>query len=119
MFQAQTITVDQAIELHELDARARRLSPRTIELYQYHLARFSQWADTPSLADVTAAQLRVYLAAMQEQGLSPHTIHGAAVTPVDRSALATPAVKRQPARLPTFFMVLRSSLSVQIVAMSI
>ncbi len=78
MFESQTSHFADLIELHELDARARRLSPRTIEFYGYHLSRFAQWADNPRLADVTTAQLRGYLAAMQEEGLSPQTIHGAA-----------------------------------------
>ncbi len=78
MFDPKIIRVADLIQLHELDSRARRLSPRTIGFYQYHLTRFCKWADDPRLADVGAAQLRGYLVAMQEQGLSPQTIHGTA-----------------------------------------
>lgn len=78
MFHPQTNTVADLIELHELDCRARRLSPRTIGFYAYHLTRFNTWADTPRLAEVGAPQLRAYLAAMQDDGLAAQTIHGAA-----------------------------------------
>ena len=75
---SKPILFSELIDFHALDARARRLSPSTIGFYSFHLGRFCQWADNPRLTDITPAMLRAYLAAMQEQGLAAHTVHGTA-----------------------------------------
>ena len=72
----------EAIDAFLIDGKARRLSPRTLESYAFHLTRFATWcAETrpvTCLSDVDAHALRSYIAAQHDKGLSPWTVHGAA-----------------------------------------
>ena len=72
----------ETIDAFLIDGKARRLSPRTLESYAFHLTRFATWcAETRQahrLSDVDAHALRGYLAEQHDKGLSPWTVHGAA-----------------------------------------
>lgn len=74
-------TLVETYSLFELDNRARRLSPRTIEHHAFYLGRFFAWCEGQSvtqLHQVTTVHLRSYLVFLQEQQWSDWSIHGAA-----------------------------------------
>lgn len=81
MRDTQSPTISDALALFELDARARRLTPKTIAFYQWQLPAFAAWCEergVTRLADITPALLRAYLVHLQDRGLAAHTVHGAA-----------------------------------------
>jgi site-specific recombinase XerD len=68
-----------ALELFQLENRARRYSPATIDFYQKRLQPFILWCDergAAQLQDVSPKLLRTYIVALQERGLAAHTVHG-------------------------------------------
>jgi integrase/recombinase XerC/integrase/recombinase XerD len=77
----QVYTLVETYSLFELDNRARRLSPRTLEHHAFYLGRFFAWCEGQSvthLHQVTPVHLRAYLVFLQEQEWSDWSIHGAA-----------------------------------------
>lgn len=74
--------LSETVDAFLIDGKARRLSPRTLENYAFHLGRFTTWhanqCPTTYLSDVTAQTLRTYLAGQHDAGLSPWTVHGSA-----------------------------------------
>lgn len=82
MYSEPVPLLTEAIDAFLIDGKARRLSPRTLESYAFHLTRFATWCaetrPTPYLSDVDAHALRTYLAEQHDKGLSPWTVHGAA-----------------------------------------
>ena len=76
-----TYTLVDAYCLFELDNRARRLSPRTVQHYRFHLERFITWStgrNVATIGDVTPAHLRAYLVHLQDAGDTAWTVHGTA-----------------------------------------
>lgn len=73
----RSITLSQAIEGYLLDARARRLSPRTITGYHRSLRRLETFLETdPPLSEITHGDIREFLNYMGETtipsgGVSP------------------------------------------------
>lgn len=68
-----------ALELFQLENRARRYSPTTIEFYDKRLQPFIAWCEkrgATRVQEVTPGLLRAYLVASQERGLAAHTVHG-------------------------------------------
>jgi len=81
MLQHKSTPIEQAFELFQLDNRARRLTPTTVQFYHDTLTPFLVFckrSGAASAADVTPAIIRAYLVAMQERDLAAHTVHGAA-----------------------------------------
>lgn len=79
--QAAPDALRQAIEAHQLDLLARRLSPATVTKYDIWLGAFGvhlegQGVGTPQ--GIEAGHVRAYLAGLAERGLSAHTQHTAA-----------------------------------------
>jgi site-specific recombinase XerD len=77
----ESTPLSTALELFQLENRARRYSPITIDFYQKRLLPFTAWCrgqGASRLQDVTPALLRAYLVASQERGLAAHTVHGIA-----------------------------------------
>ena len=74
--------LSETIEAFLIDGKARRLSPRTLESYRFHLGRFTTWHaeqwPTAPISSVDAHTLRAYLAGQHDKGLSPWTVHGSA-----------------------------------------
>ncbi|MBE9128324.1 tyrosine-type recombinase/integrase [Coleofasciculus sp. LEGE 07081] len=75
--------IKDQIESYLNDCRARRLSPKTLEVYSFYLGWFQKWGETVSLTDIRKADqviLRNFLESIQttDKGVkrSPHTIHG-------------------------------------------
>lgn len=72
-------TIAAALDLFELENRARRYTPATLDFYAWRLRPFAAWCTTRGvtrLADVTPALLRAYLVHLQERNLATHTVHG-------------------------------------------
>lgn len=77
----QVCTLVETYSLFELDNRARRLSPRTIEHHAFYLGRFFTWCQAQQvtqLHQVTPVHLRAYLVHLQELNWADSSIHGAA-----------------------------------------
>lgn len=75
--------IKDQIDSYLNDCRARRLSPKTIEVYSFYLSWFQQWGESVSLTDIRKADqviLRNFLESIQTtdngRKRSPHTIHG-------------------------------------------
>ena len=75
--------IKDQIDSYLNDCRARRLSPKTLEVYSFYLGWFQNWGETVSLTDIRKADqviLRNFLESIQttDKGVkrSPHTIHG-------------------------------------------
>lgn len=60
----------EAIELHQLDCRSQRFTPKTVDTYKQRLTIFMRFAGDLPLNKVTPAILRAYLIDMQDRGLS-------------------------------------------------
>ena len=81
MLQHKTTPIEQAFELFQLDNRARRLTPTTVQFYRDTLSpflAFCKGAGATHTADITPAIIRAYLVSLQERDLAAHTVHGAA-----------------------------------------
>lgn len=81
MIGTESTLLSTALELFQLENRARRYSPTTIDFYQKRLPRFIAWCEergVTRLQDVTPGLLRGYLVTSQERGLAAHTVHGIA-----------------------------------------
>lgn len=66
-----------------LDLQARRASAHTLQHYRFHLGAFLAYLDGQGvryLGEVTPAHIRAHLVALQDRELSPHTVHGRALT---------------------------------------
>jgi site-specific recombinase XerD len=64
-----------------LDARARQLTDATYRFYRQQLDYFAAYLAAQGVADVrdlTAGDIRAYLAVLQERGLRPNSVHAAA-----------------------------------------
>jgi site-specific recombinase XerD len=75
--------IKDQIDSYLNDCRARRLSPKTLEVYSFYLNWFQVWGESVALTDIRNADqviLRNFLESIQttEKGSkrSPHTIHG-------------------------------------------
>jgi integrase/recombinase XerD len=74
-----TIKFSQALEGYFLDARARQLSPKTIEDYQNGFRHFREYLKTqdtpdPELSAITADDIRYFLAYLRAESISPDGI---------------------------------------------
>jgi len=70
-----------AFDIFILDAKIRRLSPRTLENYSYQLRRFIAWMEGEGIFDiggVRSVHVRGYLVHLQDLGLSANTQYTAA-----------------------------------------
>jgi len=65
------ISLSQALEGYALNARARGLSPHTIEDYERTFRRFQAYIGDPPLADITAGDIRRFLASLKESPTIP------------------------------------------------
>lgn len=77
----QRITFADAFDIFLLDAKSRRLSPRTIEFYQQRLVWFFDWLklqDVVHIEELHRNHIRTYLGSLQERGLSDYSQHAAA-----------------------------------------
>lgn len=77
--QQQSITLTDAIELFELDMRARRLRPGTLQFYRDHLPQFAAWCEpqgVTTLHQLSNRHIKQYLAECDAQRQAPHFIHG-------------------------------------------
>ena len=75
--------VAQAMEAFLLDARARRLSPKTVRSYRDQVSPFVDFLaerGITTLADISPHDIRAYLVTLQERGLAENSIHTAATT---------------------------------------
>ena len=59
------------------DCKARGLSPNTLRIYRQNLRAFQGWTTRLEAQDVTAQDLRSFLAHLQEQGHNPGGVHQA------------------------------------------
>lgn len=78
----QPCTLNDAYKLFTLDQRARRLSPRTFEFYEWKLRQFFKWCETNSVthfSDLTATHIKTYLIHQTDTGLADYTIRGSAM----------------------------------------
>ncbi len=66
-----------AVDLHTLDCRARRLSPRTLEVYARNLTLFQRFAGDLPLTSISPALLRRFLIHLEERGLASVSAHQA------------------------------------------
>ena len=73
-----------------LDLQVLGRSPKTIDWYRKHVHGFFQERSVRTLDQLTAAELKGYLAAIQARGLAENTVHGAFQT---LKALANWAVR--------------------------
>ena len=79
--QRRTTSIDDAIGLFMLDARARRLTHSTQTFYRSKLKQFSTWfadQEISELDSVTSTHLRRFLVSLQERNLSPSYQHNIA-----------------------------------------
>ena len=79
LLQSESPTIADALELHELDCRARRLAPTTRQFYADRLKPFLAFCEAQeahTIADLTPALIRRYVAGLQARGLAAHTVHG-------------------------------------------
>ena len=61
--------------------QAMAVTPATLIYYRKKLAPFVQWCGengAPTIGEVTAAHVRSHIVSLQQQGLAPYTVHGAA-----------------------------------------
>lgn len=75
----ESTPIAAAIELYDLENRARRYTPRTLDFYARRLPHFAAWCEGRGvilLADITPALLRAYLVSLQDRNLAAHTVHG-------------------------------------------
>lgn len=78
----QHCTLEDAYKLFTLDQRARRLSPRTFEFYEWKLRQFFAWCDENSIlhfSDLTATHIKIYLIHQTDKGLAEYTVRGSAM----------------------------------------
>lgn len=77
-----SLDFSSAFDIFILDARIRRLSPRTLENYSYQIRRFVTWMEEEKgifdIGGVKAVHVRGYLVHLQELGLSANTQYTAA-----------------------------------------
>lgn len=114
MIGTESTPLTTALELFQLENRARRYSPSTIDFYQRRLLPFIAWCegrDAVRLQDVTPALLRTYLVALQARDLAAHTVHGYARALrtwfffcvneelIDKSPMAKVAMPRLPKKI--------------------
>ncbi|RIK36519.1 MAG: hypothetical protein DCC55_27085, partial [Chloroflexi bacterium] len=75
------MSIREALDQFELDNRARRLSPRTLEYHRFALTPFVAWCeshDARTVGGITPALIRAYLVSLQDRQLADNTIHGSA-----------------------------------------
>ena len=60
-----------------LDLQVLGRSPKTIDWYRKHMRGYLQERPARTLDQLTAAELKVYLAGIQARGLAENTVHGA------------------------------------------
>lgn len=73
--------LDAALGMFLLDCRARHLSPRSVEFYDWQLHKALDYLagrNVNSLAGITPTHIRAYLLALQERKLSDSSQHAAA-----------------------------------------
>lgn len=81
MLGTESTSIVSAYELFQLDNRARRFTRSTLDYYRSRLLPFATFCrdqNVVHVGEVSAAVIRAYLVAMQERGLSDHSVHGAA-----------------------------------------
>lgn len=79
LLQSESTPIADVLELHELDCRARRLAPATLQFYAARLRPFLAFCEAQNahtIGDLSPALIRPYLAGLQARGLAAHTIHG-------------------------------------------
>lgn len=77
-----TCTLDDAYKLFTLDQRARQLSPRTFEFYEWKLKQFFVWCADNHVryfSDLTATHIKTYLIHQADSGLADYTVRGSAM----------------------------------------
>lgn len=75
-------TLDDAYKLFQLDQRARQLSPRTLEFYDWKLPQFFGWCKEQavvSLIELSSTHIKLYLIHQAESGLADYTVRGSAM----------------------------------------
>jgi len=75
------IPLTGALDVFLLDCRARHLSKRTVDFYDWQVGRaigFFAGRGVGALAELAPSHIRAYLVALQERGLADNTVHGAA-----------------------------------------
>jgi site-specific recombinase XerD len=75
-------TLEDAYKLFTLDQRARRLSPRTFEFYEWKLRQFFAWCNDNGVShfsDLTATHIKTYLIYQGDRGMADYTIRGSAM----------------------------------------
>jgi len=75
-------TLDDAYKLFCLDQRARRLSPRTFEFYEWKLRQFFAWCEANSVfhfSDLTSTHIKIFLIHLADSGLADYTVRGSAM----------------------------------------
>lgn len=77
----RNITIEQLVEDFLAHCRARNLSERTVEWYEYKYGAFVDWCRERGIfkaAELDTADLEDYLAAEKARGLSDNTLRGSA-----------------------------------------
>lgn len=72
------VDVTTAIDLYIKQCQSRNLSPRTIEIYKFHLDWFEKYLQShsfDSIEDVSAVTVREYIRSIQLPDRSPSTVH--------------------------------------------
>jgi site-specific recombinase XerD len=67
------VLLEDAVEGYLL-FKATRASPRTIETDRYMLEGFLRWYGNREIGEVTAEDVRAFMAHEEERGLAPSTI---------------------------------------------
>ena len=77
----QPTSVADAYAAFTVARQAMGVTAKTLDYYAYTLTRFTAYCEQSNgrtVAQVTAGTVRTYLVNMQQQGLAPATVHGAA-----------------------------------------
>lgn len=75
------ISLTEAYQLFELECRARRLTPASMDFYRWRLQPFLAFCAEQGaalLTDVDANLIRRYFIELTDRGLADHSVHAAA-----------------------------------------
>ncbi|MCB0187691.1 MAG: tyrosine-type recombinase/integrase [Caldilineaceae bacterium] len=75
-------SIREVYKLFQLDQRARQLSPRTIEFYDWKLPQFFEWCESENVltfTELTPTHIKTYLIYQSDNGLSDYTVRGSAM----------------------------------------